>query len=53
MKSLQAAHDLVQLVMQGMGVAHRSSNREQRAKRVIDTVTDHLERIYLADTGVE
>ena len=50
-KSLQAAHDLVQFVMQGMGVAHRSSNREQRAKRVIETVTDHLERIYLADTG--
>ena len=50
-KSLQAAHELVQFVMQGMGVAHRSSNREQRAKRVIDTVTDHLERIYLADTS--
>ena len=52
-KSLQAAHDLVQFVMQGMGVAHRSSNREQRAKRVIETVTDHLERIYLADTSDE
>ena len=50
-KSLQAAHELVQFVMQGMGVAHRSSNREQRAKRVIDTVTDYLERIYLADTS--
>ena len=50
-KSLQAAHELVQFVMQGMGVAHRSSSREQRAKRVIETVTDHLERIYLADTG--
>ena len=50
-KSLQAAHDLVQFVMQGMGVAHRSSNREQRATRMIETVTDHLERIYLADTG--
>jgi len=49
-RSLQAAHDLVQFVMQGMGVAHRTSNREQRARRVIDTVTDHLERIYLADT---
>jgi hypothetical protein len=34
-----------------MGVAFRSSNREQRARRVIETVTDHLERIYLADTG--
>ncbi|MEK9990535.1 MAG: TetR/AcrR family transcriptional regulator [Halieaceae bacterium] len=50
-KSLQAAHDLVQFVMQGMGVAYRSSNREQRARRVIETVTDHLERIYLTDTG--
>ncbi|MCH1581424.1 MAG: TetR/AcrR family transcriptional regulator [Luminiphilus sp.] len=50
-KSLQAAHDLVQFVMQGMGVAYGSSNREQRARRVIETVTDHLERIYLADTN--
>jgi len=50
-KSLQAAHDLVQFVMQGMGVAYSSSNREQRARRVIETVTDHLERIYLADTN--
>ena len=48
-KSLQAAHDLVQFVMQGMGVAYRSSHREQRARRMIETVTDHLERIYLAD----
>jgi hypothetical protein len=37
--------------MQGMGVAHRSPQREQRARRVIDTVTDHLEKIYLADTA--
>jgi AcrR family transcriptional regulator len=50
-KSLQAAHDLVQFVMQGMGVAYRSAHREQRARRVIETVTDHLERIYLADTS--
>ena len=50
-KSLQAAHDLVQFVMQGMGVARHSSNRKQRANRVIETVTDHLERIYLADKG--
>ena len=49
-KSLQAAHDLVQFVMQGMGVAHRSSNREQRARRMIETVTDHLERVYFTDT---
>ena len=49
-KSLQAAHDLVQFVMQGMGVAHRSSNREQRARRMIETVTDHLERVYFSDT---
>jgi AcrR family transcriptional regulator len=50
-KSLKAAHELVQFVMQGMGVAHRSPQREQRARRVIDTVTDHLEKIYLADTA--
>ena len=50
-KSLRAAHELVQFVMQGMGVAHRSPQREQRARRVIDTVTDHLEKIYLADTA--
>jgi AcrR family transcriptional regulator len=49
-KSLQAAHDLVQFVMQGMGVAHRSSNREQRARRMIEAVTDHLERVYFSDT---
>ena len=49
-KSLQAAHDLVQFVMQGMGIAHRSSNREQRARRMIETVTDHLERVYFTDT---
>jgi hypothetical protein len=48
-KSLQAAHDLVQFVMQGMGVAYRSSHREQRARRMIETVTDHLERIYFED----
>ena len=50
-KSLKAAHELVQFVMQGMGVAHRSPQREQRARRVIDTVTDYLETIYLADTA--
>jgi AcrR family transcriptional regulator len=49
-KSLQAAHDLVQFVMQGMAVAHRSSHRDQRAVGVIEMMTDHLERIYLADT---
>lgn len=50
-KSLKAAHELVQFVMQGMGIAHRSPQREQRARRVIDTVTDYLETIYLADTA--
>ena len=50
-KSLKSAHELVQFVMQGMGIAHRSPQREQRARRVIDTVTDYLETIYLADTA--
>jgi len=45
-KSLQAAHDLVQFVMQGMAVSYRASNRKKRAERVIDLITDELARIY-------
>lgn len=46
LKSLEAAHDLVQFVMQGMAISHMSSNRKKRAQRVIDLVTDQLVRIY-------
>lgn len=45
-KSLQAAHDLVQFVMNGMAVSYRFSNRKKRAERVIDLVTDQLVTIY-------
>jgi AcrR family transcriptional regulator len=46
LKSLQAAHDLVQFVMNGMATSYRLSNRRRRADRVIDLVTDQLVRIY-------
>lgn len=46
LKSLQAAHDLVQFVMSGMALSYRFSNRNKRAERVIDLVTDQLLQIY-------
>lgn len=46
LKSLQAAHDLVQFTMAGMAISHRSSDRKKRASRVIDLVTDQLATIY-------
>jgi len=48
-KALQAAHDLVQFVMNGMAVSYRFSNRKKRAERVIDLVTDQLASIYEID----
>jgi AcrR family transcriptional regulator len=50
-KSLEAAHDLVQFVMQGMANSHMASNREKRANRVIDLVTDQLLRVYEIDAS--
>lgn len=46
LKSLQAAHDLVQFTMAGMAISHRSSNRKKRASWVIELVTDQLATIY-------
>jgi AcrR family transcriptional regulator len=48
-KNLEAAHDLVQFVMQGMANSHMSTNRKRRAARIIDLVTDQLARIYGID----
>ena len=45
-KSLQAAHDLVQFVMNGMAVSYRFNNRKKRADRIIELVTDQLVNIY-------
>ncbi|WP_230198387.1 TetR/AcrR family transcriptional regulator [Luminiphilus syltensis] len=45
-QSLEAAHDLVQFVMQGMANSHMGSQKKKRADRVIDLVTDTLMRIY-------
>ncbi len=48
-KSLQAAHDLVQFVMNGMAVNYRFANRKKRAERVIDLVTDQLAVVYAVE----
>jgi AcrR family transcriptional regulator len=46
---LEAAHDLVHFVMQGMANSHMSSSRSKRAKRVMDLVIDQLLTIYGID----
>ena len=48
-KSLQAAHDMVQFVMQGMANSHRVGHSTKRAEGVLDLVTDQLERIYASE----
>lgn len=48
-KSLQAAHDMVQFVMQGMANSHLVGHGTKRAQGVIDLVTDQLERIYASE----
>lgn len=45
-QSLQAAHDLVHFVMQGMASSYRLPNRKKRVEGIIDLVTDQLVRIY-------
>lgn len=45
---LEAAHDMAQFLMQGMGMAHGISNRDRRVRQVIDALTDHFESIYRA-----
>ena len=45
---LEAAHDMAQFLMQGMGMAHDISNRDRRVRQVIDSLTDHFETIYRA-----
>lgn len=47
LKSLQAAHDLVQFVMRGMAISlHQLPDNEQRVERVVELVIDELARIY-------
>ena len=45
-RNLEAVHDLVRFVMQGMANSHMAANRKRRAARIIDLVTDQLARIY-------
>lgn len=43
---LEQANDLVQFLMQGMALSHMASRKQQRARRIIDLVTDQLETLY-------
>ncbi len=43
---LEPAHDMVQFLMQGMALSHMASRKQQRAKMIIDLVTDQLETLY-------
>jgi hypothetical protein len=40
------ANDLVQFTMRGMAMSHMASRRQQRAKRMINQITDQLVRLY-------
>lgn len=51
---LELANDVVQFSMQGMALSHMSTHKQQRAKRMIEHVTDQLETLYqqaVADPG--
>lgn len=43
---LELAHDVVHFSMQGMALSHTTVNKQQRAKRMINHITDQLEMIY-------
>lgn len=43
---LETAHDMVQFLMQGMALSHMASRKQQRAKMIIELVTDQLETLY-------
>lgn len=44
--SLELANDVVQFMMRGMATSHMATNKDERAQRVLEFVTDSLERLY-------
>lgn len=44
--SLELANDLVQFCMRGMALSHMVTNKQKRAKRMIEFITDQLEILY-------
>jgi AcrR family transcriptional regulator len=46
LSALEMANDLVQFTMRGMAMSHMASRRQQRAKRMINQITDQLVRLY-------
>lgn len=43
---LDTANDLVQFLMLGMALSHMTVRREERAAKILDLLTDVLERLY-------
>jgi len=43
---IDAAHDLVHFTMRGMALSHLITKKSQRAKRIIDILTDELVALY-------
>ncbi len=43
---LDIANDMVQFLMKGMALSHMSSRKQQRAKNMIDSLTDYLDQLY-------
>jgi AcrR family transcriptional regulator len=45
-ETLDMTTDLVTFVMQGMALSHMASRKDERARRMLDYVTDQLEQAY-------
>lgn len=43
---LDLANDLVQFTMRGMALSHMASNKEERARRILDYLTGALDHLY-------
>lgn len=44
--ALELANDLVQFSMQGMALSQMTTHKQQRARRMIEHITDQLENLY-------
>lgn len=46
LNTLELANDMIQFTMRGMAMSHMASRRQQRAKRMINQLSDELVRLY-------
>lgn len=50
---LDLANDLVQFLMRGMALSHMASNKDERARRILDYLTDALDNLYTEHARLE